>query len=216
MFKDRLDAARQLAKALEKYRNQNPLVLAIPRGAVPMGAWIAQTLNGQLDVVLVRKLRAPFQPEVAIGSVDESGLAYLSPYAATLGLDAAYVRDEIKLQLRTLKARRKEYKLIRAPIAVKGRVVILVDDGLATGATMMSALKATRQQEPARLICAIPVASPEALQKVKPLADETVCLSAPEDFVAVAQFYEQFPQVEDAQVVAFLQAYANPKPETTH
>lgn len=157
-----------------------------------------------------------FQPEVAIGSVDESGLSYLSPYAATLGLDPGYVRDEIKLQLRTLKARRKEYKLIRAPIAVKGRVVIVVDDGLATGATMMSALKATRQQQPARLICAIPVASPEALQKVKPLSDETVCLAAPEDFVAVAQFYSQFPQVEDAQVIAFLQAYANPKTAITH
>ena len=213
MFKDRLDAARQLSKALAKYHGQNPLVLAIPRGAVPMGAWMAQELNGQLDVVLVRKLRAPFDPEVAIGAVDESGLAYLSPYAATLGLDPQYVKDEIKLQMKTIKARRNQYSLTRAPVEVKGRVVIVVDDGLATGATMMSALKATREKQPRHLVCAIPVASPDALEKVKPLADETVCLSAPKDFMAVAQFYRQFPQVDDEQVLVFLQASAQATPK---
>lgn len=205
MFKDRLDAARQLSKALKKYEGQNPLILAIPRGAVPMSAWIADVLHGQMDVVLVRKLRAPLQPEVAIGAVDETGRAYLSPCAATLGIDPQYVKDEIKLQMQTLKARRRQYSRIRAPIPVQGRVVIVVDDGLATGATMMSALKAVRQHHPQRLVCAIPVASPDALSKIKPLADETVCLHAPEDFMAVAQFYQQFPQVDDAQVLASLQ-----------
>ena len=205
MFKDRLDAARQLSKALKKYEGQNPLILAIPRGAVPMGAWIADVLHGQMDVVLVRKLRTPLQPEVAIGAVDETGRAYLSPCAATLGIDPQYVKDEIKLQMKTLKARRRQYSQIRAPIPVQGRVVIVVDDGLATGATMMSALKAVRQHHPQRLVCAIPVASPDALSKIKPLADETVCLHAPEDFMAVAQFYQQFPQVDDAQVLTSLQ-----------
>ena len=213
MFKDRLEAAHQLSKALAKYHGQNPLVLAIPRGAVPMGAWMAQELNGQLDVVLVRKLRAPFDPEVAIGAVDESGLAYLSPYAATLGLDPQYVKDEIKLQMKTIKARRKQYSLTRAPLEVKGRVVIVVDDGLATGATMMSALKATREKQPRHLVCAIPVASPDALEKIKPLVDETVCLSAPKDFMAVAQFYRQFPQVDDEQVLVLLQASAQATPK---
>lgn len=205
MFKDRLDAARQLSKALKKYEGQNPLILAIPRGAVPMSAWIADLLHGQMDVVLVRKLRAPLQPEVAIGAVDETGRAYLSPCAATPGIAPQYVKDEIKLQMKTLKARRQQYSQIRAPIPVQGRVVIVVDDGLATGATMMSALKAVRQHHPQRLVCAIPVASPDALSKIKPLADETVCLHAPEDFMAVAQFYQQFPQVDDAQVMASLQ-----------
>jgi putative phosphoribosyl transferase len=205
MFQDRLDAARQLTRALQKYRDQNPLVLAIPRGAVPMGVLIAQALNGQFDVVLVRKLRAPFQPEVAIGAVDETGLAYLSPDASAMGIDPHYVKDEIKQQMKKLKSRRQQYNAIQAPIPVKERVVIVVDDGLATGATMMSALNALRQHHPQRLVCAIPVASPGALAKVKPLADETVCLSTPEDFMAVAQFYRQFPQVSDAQVLACLQ-----------
>lgn len=211
MFQDRLDAARQLTKALQKYQGQNPLVLAIPRGAVPMGAWMAQALKGQLDVVLVRKLRAPLQPELGIGAVDETGLAYLSPYASTMGLDPQYVKDEIAEQMATLKSRRQQYSQIRSPITVQGRVVIVVDDGLATGATMMSALKALRLHHPARLVCAVPVASPEALRKVRALADETVCLSAPEDFMAVAQFYRQFPQISDAQVLKILQK----SPDTT-
>lgn len=212
MFQDRLDAARQLAQALHTYRGQNPLVLAIPRGAVPMGALIAQALQGQLDVVLVRKLRAPLEPEVAVGAVDETGRAHLLPLATTLGLAPDDVKEEIRLQMQTLKTRREQYSDILAPIPVQGRVVIVVDDGLATGATMLSALQALRLHQPQRLVCAIPVASPQALRKVRAVADDTVCLSAPEDFMAVAQFYRHFPQVSDVQVLAILRAQAATAP----
>ena len=214
MFKDRLDAAHQLASALQKYRGQNPLVLAIPRGAVPMAVLMAQALNGQFDVVLVRKLRAPFQPEVAIGAVDETGRSFLSADAAVLAMDPNYVKDEIKEQMNTLKARHRQYRRILAPIPVNDRVVIVVDDGLATGATMVAALRATRRHHPQHLVCAVPVASPEALQKISPFADETVCLSVPEDFMAVAQFYQQFAQVDDDQVLRLLQANSPPIPAT--
>ena len=204
MFQDRQDAAVQLASRLDAYRGKNPLVLAIPRGAVPMGKTLARLLKGEFDVVLVRKLRAPFQDEVAIGSVDESGWSYIAPYAAEVGADQDYIAQEKHLQLETLRSRRMLYSPIRPPIDPAGRVVIVVDDGLATGATMMAALHALRHRGATRVVCAVPVASPRALEKIRPLADEVVCLLAPDDFHAVGQYYRQFSQVEDDAVVQML------------
>jgi len=203
-FDSRLDAGRQLARALTAYRGRNPLVLAIPRGAVAMGAELAAALQGELDVVLVRKLRAPGAPEFAVGSVDESGWTYVAEHAAEAGADAGYLAREKAAQLETLRRRRAQYTPARAPVDPRGRIAIVVDDGIATGSSMIAALHAVRAKHPARLVCAVPVAPPETLERIRPYADEVVCLEAPEDFMAVGQFYRDFQQVEDEEVVELL------------
>ena len=204
MFRDRDDAASQLAEKLQSYQGKKPLILAIPRGAVPMAKLIAERLGGEFDVVLVRKLRAPYQPELAIGSVDEGGWTYIAPFAASMGADEEYIAEEKQAQMETIRKRRAQYTPIRPPIDPAGRIVIVIDDGLATGATMISALHSLRGRKPAKLICAVPVAPPDTLQKVRAMADEVVCLQAPEFFQAVGQFYRHFPQVEDEEVIALL------------
>jgi putative phosphoribosyl transferase len=205
-FADRRDAAERLSKALQAYRGRNPLVLAIPRGALPMGKLLAERLSGELDVVLVRKLRAPGSPEYAIGSIDESGWVYLAPHARAAGATDAYIEEEKRRQLDVLKDRRARYTPGRSAIDPAGRVVIVVDDGLATGATMIAALHAVRARKPEVLVCAVPVASPDSLELVQPLADDVVCLYAPEGFYAVGQFYRTFGQVEDDEAIRLLGA----------
>lgn len=202
-FLDRDDAARQLAEKLQACRGQHPLVLAIPRGAVPMAKVLAQALEGDLDVVLVRKLGAPGNPELAIGSVDEGGWLYLADHAHRMA-EQSYIDTERETQMALMRQRRSRYTPVRAPLDPAGRVVIVVDDGLATGSTMIAALHAVRAKKPKRLICAVPVAPPETLARVRAYADETVCLYAPEYFQAVGQFYRDFPQVSDEEVVASL------------
>jgi len=204
MFRDRKDAALQLASALHEYKDCKPLILAIPRGAVPMAKIIAEALQGDFDVVLVRKLRAPWNPEFAIGSVDESGWTYIADYAVEAGADKTYIEVEKQAQLAVMRERRKQYTPARPTSDPAGRIVIVIDDGLATGATMISALHGLRKSQPQKLICAVPVAPPETLQKIEQLADETVCLEVPAHFSAVGQFYAHFPQVEDEDVVRIL------------
>lgn len=206
MFRDRDEAAGRLAEKLGDYRGKNPLVLAIPRGAVPMAKIIAEKLGGEFDVVLVRKLRAPFNPEFAIGSINESGWTYITGHAKSADASEEYIESEKRTQLETIRKRRAQYTPIRPPLDPAGRIVIVIDDGLATGSTMISALHGLRARKPARLICAVPVSPPDTLARVAQTADEVVCLEAPANFQAVGQFYLHFPQVEDQEVVDMLRA----------
>jgi len=203
-FQNREQAAHLLARRLEKYRGQNPLVLAIPRGAVPMAKIIADSLGGEMDVVLVHKLGAPGEPELAIGAVDETGQVYLAEYVHDLEISDDYINAEKQTQLETLRKRRALYTPLRPPIDPCRRIVIVVDNGVATGSTMISALRAARAKKPARLIAAAAVASRETLRKIANEADETICLEVPARFYAVGQFFEDFSQVSDEQVVAIM------------
>lgn len=204
LFVDRDDAARQLAEELNSYRDKNPLVLAIPRGAVPMGKIIADALHGELDVVLVRKLRAPHQVELAVGSIAENGLTFIAPHAVSVGATKEYLEHEKAHQLEIIHQQRKKYTHLRPSIDPRDRIVIVVDDGLATGATMLTALQAIRSNRPSKLICAVPVAAAESLVQIKPYADEAVVLYVPDTFYSVGQFYRRFTQVEDQEVTALL------------
>jgi putative phosphoribosyl transferase len=201
-FADRLQAAALLAQALAHWRGRNPLVLAVPRGAVPMARVIADALGGELDIVQVRKIGAPLNPEYALGAVDESGWRWLS--TAAQSCDPATIDAIATREIQRMRERRAQWAGDRAPIDPAGRVVIVVDDGLATGASMIAALHAVRARQPAHLVCAVAVAAPESLERVRPHADELVCLAAPPDFEAVGQFYRDFRQVEDAEVAVLL------------
>jgi predicted phosphoribosyltransferase len=201
-FRNREDAAAQLAARLDAYRGQHPLVLGVPRGAVPMARIIADALDGDLDVVLVRKLRAPFQPELAIGAVDEAGTVLEGLYFDSAGDD--YVRGEIRAQMEILRTRRQLYAGAHPPIDPAGRVVIIVDDGVATGSSMLAAIASVRARKPQRIVVAIGVAPAETLARVKAVADEVVCLLTPPFFFAVGEFFEDFSEVTDAMVMASL------------
>jgi putative phosphoribosyl transferase len=203
-FRNREEAASLLAERLHRYRGQRPLVLGIPRGGMPMARVVADRLGGDLDVMLVHKLRAPFQPELAVGSIDESGRVYMAPFAASLGLDERELDAEKQVQLTTLTRRRERYTAAHPRVDLAGRTVILVDDGLATGATAIAAVRAARAAHPARIIVAVGVAPSATLGVLEGEADEVVCLHSPEAFGAVGEFFVDFSEVTDDDVVRIL------------
>jgi predicted phosphoribosyltransferase len=209
-FENRAQAGQMLARRLEMYRNQHPLVLAIPRGAVPMGKIVADALNGELDVVLVRKLRAPHNPELAIGSIDETGVVYLDPDTRDLW-DEPYLEGEKKVQMETLRRRRQMYQPAGSPIDAAGRIVIVLDDGIATGSTMIAALRAVRARHPAKLIAATGVASADTLRLIRGEADDVVCVETPDVLFAIGYHFRDFSQVSDDDVVATLREARQPR-----
>lgn len=182
----------------------NPLILAVPRGAVPIGKVIAERLGGDLDVVLVRKIGAPGNPEFAIGAITESGEMFVSGQADFFSVSREYLAAAAKEQLEVLQTRRKLYGQHEKAISCKDRVVILVDDGIATGQTMLAAVRAIRAEQPKTIVVAAPVASISACEKLRFFADRVVVVDIPPEFGAVASFYGQFPQVSDHEVVQML------------
>ncbi len=206
VFRDRTEAARKLARKL-KIRDDycDALVLAIPRGGVVVGAALAQELAAELDVLLVRKLRAPFNPELAIGAISETGAVFLNRYADDLeGVTSEYVARERQLQYAELERRRELFRAVRPPAPLAGRSIIITDDGLATGSTMMAALQVIRAAQPAEIIVALPVLPDDRVAELERQCDEVVYLTAPSYFRAVGQFYGEFPQLEDDEVVELL------------
>lgn len=207
-YADRVEAAEALSAALAHLKGRDALVLAIPRGAVPMGARLAERLDAALDLVPVRKLGAPGQPEFAIGAVDGDGVVVQMPGLESLA-DAAWLSEETERQRARLTERFQRYRAVRPAQNLEARCVIVVDDGLATGATMRAALGWVRRRRPARLVCAVPIAELESLAALTDLADEIVCPRRSRMLFSISQFYLRFPQVTDEEVLAALAAQPN-------
>lgn len=206
-FADRREAGRKLANALARFKGVDALVLALPRGGVPTGFELALALDAELDVLVVRKIGAPWNAELGIGAVvdgDAPDLVINQEVAQMTGATAAYIEQEKQRQLDEIARRKHIYRGNRPDPVVAGRTVILVDDGIATGGTMKAALVSLRRRKPARLVIAIPVAPADTLAELALLCDEIVCLEQPVFFDAVGQFYGDFRQTEDDEVVQLL------------
>lgn len=203
MFKDRIEAARLLADKLYSYKDKNAIILAIPRGGVPMGYIIAKQLHLPLEVVLSKKIGHPLHKEFAIGAVTLNSQVFSD---AASEVSPSYIDDEIKRIRALLTKRYNDYYGEKTPLQLKNKILIIVDDGIATGNTMISTIKMLQKENPEKIVVAIPVSSQSALQKLKntPFIDEVVCLLTPTNFRAVGQFYENFDQVDDLEVKALL------------
>jgi putative phosphoribosyl transferase len=210
-FADRSEAGRRLAEALQTFQDQRPVVLALPRGGVPVAYEVAKALRAPLDLVLVRKIGAPFQPELAIGAVvdgERPELVVNQDVVDEYRIPEGYLESERRRQLEEIERRRQLYLAGRPRAQVRERTAIVIDDGIATGATMEAALRATRRADPRRLVLAVPVAPPDALERLRPEVDEVVCLMVPDFLGAIGSFYRDFRQLDDDEVIALLQRAA--------
>jgi putative phosphoribosyl transferase len=210
-FADRSDAGRRLAGALARFKDEQPLVLALPRGGVPVAFEVAQALAAPLDLILVRKIGAPFQPELAIGAVvdgDQAETVLNRDIVEEFQIPERYLARERARQLAEIERRRRLYQAGRPRIEARDRTAIVVDDGIATGATMEAALHATRRAGPRRLVLAVPVAPPDTIARLRPQVDAIECLLTPSHMGAIGMFYADFRQLSDDEVIALLERAA--------
>jgi putative phosphoribosyl transferase len=210
LFRNRTDAGRKLARALAEYRNRHPVVLALPRGGVPVAAEVAAALDAPLDLVLVRKIGVPSQPELAMGAVTDGetpAVVRNSEIIQLCGISDREFDAVCRGELAEIERRRRRYIGDRARAEVNGQVVIIIDDGIATGATTLAAIRAIRSRKPKELVLAVPVAPLDTVKKLHSEVDAIVCLEAPEELGAIGYFYRDFHQVGDEEVVATLKRF---------
>jgi putative phosphoribosyl transferase len=208
-FRDRADAGRRLGAALRRRSLQRPVVLALPRGGVPVAGGVCAALGAPLDLVIARKIGVPIQPELAMGAVAEGGEPVRNEdVIALVGVAEAEFAAVCARERREIERRRRRYVGERAPVDVAGRTAIVVDDGIATGATMRAALRAVRARRPAKVVLAVPVAPTSLLEALRADADDVVCLEEHEPFAAIGMFYRDFTQVTDEEVIELLARHA--------
>jgi len=210
LFQNRTDAGRKLAQALMKYKGRHPVVLALPRGGVPVAAEVATALEAPLDLVLVRKIGVPIQPELAMGAVTDGGhptVVRNNKIIESCGVSDREFDAICKEELAEIERRRKRYLGDRARAEVTGQVVIIIDDGIATGATTLAAIQAVRSRKPEELVLAVPVAPLDTVKKLHSEVDAIVCLDTPEELDAIGYFYRDFHQVGDEEVTATLERF---------
>jgi putative phosphoribosyl transferase len=216
MFIDRKDAGKQLAAALEKMRPEAPVVLALPRGGVAVGFEVANRLKAPLDVIVVRKLGAPGQPELGLGAIvdgDHPQSVLNREIIQELKVSPEYLQTEIESELNEIRRRQDLYRKGRPSIEVAGRTVIVVDDGIATGGSIRAALRGVRRKRARKLVLAVPVAPPETIESLRSEADEVICLEKPALFFAIGEFYEDFDQTTDREVIDLLNAAYRANPQ---
>jgi putative phosphoribosyl transferase len=205
MFADRIEAGARLAEALEHLAGEDVVVLGVPRGGVEVAAEVARARGWPLDIVIPRKIGAPFNPELGLGAIAPGVRVLDERMIRTLNVSPDYLEEEISAQEEEIHRRTEAYRGGRPPIDVQGKVAVVVDDGVATGGTAAAAVRWARAQGATRVVLAIPVAPGEAVLRLSKEADEVVCLGTPEPFFAVGQWYERFPQTSDREVVDLLE-----------